>query len=593
VVFAVLFSFVEVFDTFVGPWAPRLGQPTAVTLRVPYSPRITRSASGEGSFSYEHVRVIVPRGTVLRETNDDHRAAFAYESLRRPSRPAKIISYMVIHFTLGLMLTAYLRRFGHNRMKLLRTQIGIFVVILLAQVVSKVVLLGTALPEFWVPVAVAPLWIALSFDRRTAFLVNVVLSVVVASLLRFDVLFFFVLLTRGMAATVLFFSAKQPRQMLTAGALAGASVAVLYIAIAVVFEGTFPVLRDLASGLDSQLLACLGGGVVAGVLAHWLREPIERLLGHVSRDHLFSLADLEQPLLQKMAREAPGSWEHARAMANLAEAAASAIGADALLTRVGAYYHDLGKTTQAKYFVENLSAGEKSPHLDLEPDVSADAIMTHVVLGTKILRDGGIPEPVVEFAYTHHGTQIVEYFWAKCQEQGNPHNLTEEHFRYPGMKPQTKETAILMLVDSIEAASRTVEAPDRAKFETMIQRILFTKLKSGQLDDSGLSMEDCRILVNRMADALVNMFHSRVKYPWQQKAAQEAAQEAALKAAQAIGAAATVAPGLPALAPPPGPAALLPPASPDPAVAVAPPAPVTELPARAAASPTTEPPAKA
>src|SRR6185295_11906135 len=244
-------------------------------------------------------------------------------------------------------------------------------------------------------------------------------------------------------------------------------------------------------------------------------DGAERLLGAVSRDKLLDLTDLEQPLLKKMAGEAPGSWEHSRAMANLAEAAASAIGADALLTRVGAYYHDLGKTTQSKYFVENLGHGERSPHDDLEPDVSADAIMAHVVVGAKILRDGGIPEPVVEFAYTHHGTQVVEYFWHKCQNGGNPKGLTEEHFRYPGMKPPTKETAILMLVDSIEAASRTIDPPERDKFEEMIQRIVFTKLRAGQLDDSGLTLADLRVLVMRMSDTLVNMFHHRIRYPWQ------------------------------------------------------------------------------
>ena len=195
-------------------------------------------------------------------------------------------------------------------------------------------------------------------------------------------------------------------------------------------------------------------GVGAGVLAISLREVGERALGaRVHATSCSNLTDLEQPLLRKMAAEAPGSWEHARAMANLAEASASAIGADALLTRVGAYYHDLGKTVQPSYFVENLAPGERTPHDDLEPEVSADAIMAHVVLWDSDAAAGAIPEPVVEFAYTHHGTQIVEFFWHKCKEQGIPRGLTAEHFRYPGMKPQTKETAILMVVDSIEAAS--------------------------------------------------------------------------------------------------------------------------------------------
>ncbi|HEU4536034.1 MAG TPA: hypothetical protein VFS00_18040, partial [Polyangiaceae bacterium] len=123
----------------------------------------------------------------------------------------------------------------------------------------------------------------------------------------------------------------------------------------------------------------------------------------------------------------------------------------------------------------------------------------------------------VEFSYTHHGTQLVEFFWHKCLEQGNPKGLTEKNFRYPGMKPQTKETAILMLVDSIEAAARTIDPPERDKFEDMIKRVIFTKLKAGQLDESGLTMEDCRVLITRLPDALQNMHHSRIKYPWQRE----------------------------------------------------------------------------
>jgi putative nucleotidyltransferase with HDIG domain len=239
----------------------------------------------------------------------------------------------------------------------------------------------------------------------------------------------------------------------------------------------------------------------------------------VSRRQLIDLSDLDQPLLRKMSNEAPGSWQHARAMANLAEDAAAAIGADAMLTRTGAYYHDLGKTIQPKYFVENLEGGERSPHEDLEPDVSADAIMAHVVGGTKILRDAGIPEPIVEFAYTHHGTSVIEFFWHKCQQQGNPKGLGADAFRYPGMKPHTRETAILMLIDSIEAASRTIDPPEREKFEEMIQRVIFTKMKQGQLDESGLTVEDLRVLTTSIADTLVKVYHHRIKYPWQKPAA--------------------------------------------------------------------------
>lgn len=517
---AVVLTVVQVGDGLFRPLAPAWDQPAPMTIRVPYGPRLVRdAATGRADVRFEHRRVVVPRGTVLVESDPTHQMAVSFEQARHTG--PRLIGLFVILFTAAMALTSYLRKFGQNRLRLLRVQIGLFAAIGILTVVAKSLLLFTALPEYWVPIAAVPLWVAASFDRRTAFVVTVVLSFIVATLLRFDLIFLTVMLSVGMSATLLYLDRKRSRHMILSGVLAGLSSASLLVAIIVTVEGHFDLARDLQDLSSSTLLATFGGAAGSGLLGAALRSPAERLLGNVPRERLLDLTDLEQPLLQKMAREAPGSWEHSRMMANLAEQAASAIGVDALLTRVGAYYHDLGKTTQAKYFVENLAPDERSPHEDLEPEVSADAIMTHVVMGTQILRDGGIPEPVVEFAYTHHGTQRVEFFWNKCQEQGNPKGLDESAFRYPGMKPQTKETAILMLVDSIEAASRTVDQPDREQFELMIQRILFTKLKAGQLDESGLAVEDLRILVNRMAGTLVNMYHHRIKYPWQAERAEE------------------------------------------------------------------------
>ncbi len=520
--FACLLTAVQAGDRYVSGWAPRFGAPAPVTLRVPYGPRVLRDTStGRADLHYEHRRVVVPAGTELRPGNELHWTAFVYETLHRPPRWPRLAGILVIFFTLLMGLTAYLRNFGQSRLKLLRVQLGLLVGMTLMAIGAKALLLFTGTPEFWIPMAAVPLWVAASFDRRTAFLVTVVLAFVVASLLEFDLILLVVLLARGMTATLLFFDRKHARQMIVSGAFSGLASAAVYVAIVVTFEGHFNVVGDVLTLGDSALVACAGGGLLGGVLGAAGRSLAARLLGNVPRDRLLDLQDLEQPLLQKLSRDAPGTWEHSRVMANLAEQAASSIGVDALLTRVGAYYHDVGKTAQAKYFVENLGPDERSPHEDLDPEVSADAIMAHVVIGTRILREGGVPEPVVEFAYSHHGTQVVEYFWNKCQQQGNPKALDISAFRYPGMKPQTKETAIVMLVDSIEAASRTIDPPERQAFEAMIDRVLATKLKQAQLDDSGLDMKDLRIITTRMADTLVNMHHHRIKYHWQVERAEE------------------------------------------------------------------------
>lgn len=520
--FAVILTLLQTGPRFLSAWSPEFGEHLPTTVRVPYGPRVARDEStGRAVLRYEHRRVIVPLGTRLRPDDEEHAIAYFYEHGHRPPSQARVAGLFVIFATLGMALTAYLRRFGQSRLKLLRVQLGILFAIVLMAVAAKLLLLLTSVPEFWIPCAAVPLWVATSFDRRTAFVVTVVLAFVIAAFLQFDLNLLCVMLAHGMSATLLFMDRKRVRQMVVAGALAGLCSAALMVAVVVTFEGTFDVVADLSRAGDSWLLACTGGGLLGGVLGAVAHVPAERLLGHVSRERLHDLSDLEQPLLQRLAQEAPGTFEHSRAMANLAEQAASAIGADALLTRVGAYYHDVGKSAQSKYFVENLGPDEDSPHDQLDPEVSADAIMAHVVIGTRMLREGRVPEPIVEFAYTHHGTQVVEYFWNKCLEQGNPKDLTPDDFRYPGMKPQTKETAILMLIDSIEAASRTIDPPERSRFEEMVQRIVFTKLRQGQLDECGLDLKEMRVVVTRVADTLVNMHHHRIKYQWQEKRAEE------------------------------------------------------------------------
>ena len=519
-VFALLVTVVHSGDRLVAATAPAYGEATVTTLRVPYGPRFVKYDS-RTRLQFEEHRLVVPRGTVLDRGRPEHRVAMRFERQQRPLRWRPLGGLFVFVLALSLGLTTYLWRFGQNRLRLLRVQLGLFVAMSLLVVGAQLGLLFSDLWPMWTPLAAVPLLMGMAFDRRSAAVVAIVLAAVVTALADFDSLLLPVLLTQGATATLVYLDRRRPRRMVWAGGLAGMSAAALYAALMTIFEGHFDVVADLLAGVRSELLACVGGGVASGLLAVVLRAPAERLLGNVPRERLLELQDLSQPLLQRLAREAPGTFEHSRAMANLAEQAVSAIGCDALLTRVGAYYHDLGKSIRPKYFVENLLPDEVSPHLALQPEVSADAIMMHVVMGAKILRDGGIPEPVVEFCYTHHGTSVLEFFWNKCEEQGNPRRLEVSAFTYPGMKPQTKETAILMLVDSIEAASRTIDTPTRDQFEQMIQRLFFTKLEQGQLDDCGLSLAELRIITTRITDTLVSMYHHRIKYQWQVRQAEE------------------------------------------------------------------------
>ncbi len=513
-VFATILIGVNLMETLVEPLRVDPDQPAPVTLRLP--PTTLRVADDEGGIQLETIAPTIGRGQVVRDRITASIVRM-YERSRRPPSAGVIIGLWFIYLLIAGMMTSYLRGFAPGRGALLRTQAGLLGLAAFLLILAKSFLLATDLSPFLIPLGALPLWASLFLERRTAFMMSVALAFLTASFVGFRLTAITVFLVTGVTAVAVFRDRKHSAGMMLAGALSGLAAAATLVASKMLFEGGMDVGGDLSRLLHSDIVAAAAGGALGGVIAFLFQGLAVLALGAVSRQRLVDLTDLDQPLLQRMAKEAPGSWEHSRAMANLAEAAAAAIGADSLLTRVGAYYHDLGKTVQPAYFVENLETSETSPHEELEPDVSADAIMAHVVEGTKILRKAGIPEPVVEFAYSHHGTSVIEYFWHKCLEQGNPKNRKESFFRYPGMRPRTKETAILMLVDSIEAAARTIDPPSKERFEEMVQRIIFVKLKQGQLDECGLTTVDLRVLATKLVDTLVSVHHKRIKYPWQDR----------------------------------------------------------------------------
>lgn len=486
-------------------------RPAPVTLRVPTSFLPKELAPKHRGLPQP---LLVPRGDVV-DDPASQRVVRAFERERRPPEGSTLAGIWIGYFALAYVFLAYLRLFTGGRGAFLRTQAGLLVLVGATCLAAKLLLLFTGLSPFILPLATVPLWGALYFNRGTAAASGVMIALVCASFLDFDMPLVVTYLAVNLGAVLFFYDRKHATHMLVAGTAAGLFGALVLISAAMSTGHEIDVIGDVADLQGSVLLSTIASGMLSGVLALFFQRAATATLGVVTRGKLQELTDVDHPLLRKMARDAPGSWQHARAMANLAEGAAAAIGADALLTRVGAYYHDLGKTIQPKYYVENLVAGEATPHADLEPDVSADAIMAHVVEGVRILREHGIPEPVVEFAYTHHGTSVIEYFWHKCLEAGNPKGLSDAAFRYPGMRPRTKETAILMLIDAIEAAARSVEEPTREKFEGVVQRVTNVKLRQGQLDESGLTLEDLRILQSTLTDTLCNVYHNRIKYPWQ------------------------------------------------------------------------------
>ena len=528
VLFAGIMLPLTTFDLWSGPAVDASGR-AIFTVRLPETSLWHDTLVGT---RIEHRRIVVARGDKVEAS--DKRLIDAYEEGRRPPSLGLLLGLGIAYFMLGMLLTSYLRNFGY-RGRRLRTQLTMLGCLIAAAAFYKAYLLLTPYSAYWLPVGAFSIAVAVHHDRQVAFAGTVAISFLVGSLIPFDLGLAMVLLLQGFGSIMFLTQPRKAWGLVGAGLGGGMLAGVGYLALYFLVRGRLPD-EDTTSIVRSGLIGAVGGGLAAGLLSTVVAPLLERALGEVPRSKLLELTDLNHPLLKRIAEKAPGTWAHSLAMANMAELAATAIGANALLTRVGAYYHDLGKSSAPQYYIENLHAGEPSPHDSLDPDVSADAIFAHCTEGVRLGRAASIPEPVLDFMHMHHGNGLLEYFWHKNEQQGNPKRLSEKAFRYPGLPPQTKETGILAICDAVEAASRTLKSPSERDLTSLVQRIVFGKLRLGQLDQSGLTSSDLKALCNSLVDTLKSSFHVRIEYPWQKEAAAAAAAAAAAPATAAVSA---------------------------------------------------------
>ncbi|MEN2465014.1 HD family phosphohydrolase [Ornithinibacillus sp. FSL M8-0202] len=254
----------------------------------------------------------------------------------------------------------------------------------------------------------------------------------------------------------------------------------------------------------------LASAFLSAVLTIGLLPFFETGLGILSDIKLLQLSSPNQPLLKKILTEAPGTYHHSIMVANLSETACDAIGANGLLARVAAYYHDIGKTVRPHYFIEN-QLSIKNPHDVISPEQSAEIIIRHPYDGAELLKKHRMPKEIIDVAMQHHGTTLLKYFYFKEKEQ-NP-TTREADFRYPGPKPQTKEAAVISICDSVEAAVRSLQEPTEEKIEEIVSNIVNERLMDGQLDECPLTIKEVKIVHQTICETLKGIFHSRIQYP--------------------------------------------------------------------------------
>ncbi|TPE21980.1 HD family phosphohydrolase [Clostridium perfringens] len=262
---------------------------------------------------------------------------------------------------------------------------------------------------------------------------------------------------------------------------------------------------------DSTFAAA--GAVLSGILTIGVLPFFESTFDIVTNAKLLELSNPNNPLLKKLLMEAPGTYHHSILVANLAELAAEQVGGNPLLARIGAYYHDVGKTKRPYFFREN-QFGKKNPHDRLKPEVSSKIIISHVKDGSELAKEYNLPKTIHDFIVTHHGETLVKYFYLTVKNNSeNPDEVKEEDFKYPGPKPMSKEQGIVMLADSTEAAVRSINEPTEEKIEKMVNNIIDDKLATGQLDNCDLTLRDISKIKKCFLKALNGIHHERIEYP--------------------------------------------------------------------------------
>jgi putative nucleotidyltransferase with HDIG domain len=257
-------------------------------------------------------------------------------------------------------------------------------------------------------------------------------------------------------------------------------------------------------------------GLLTAVLVIGMMPFFEMTFGILSALKLVELSNPNHPLLRKLLTETPGTYHHSLMVGNLSEAAAEAVGANGLLCRVGSFYHDVGKTKRPSYFIENQNGGV-NPHDKLDPKVSASIIIAHARDGAEMLRQFKLPKQIRDIAEQHHGTTFLKFFYYKAakqaEQQGAPNQWTEDDFRYPGPKAQSKEAAIVGIADSVEAAVRSLDRPTVEQVESIIGKIIKDRLDDQQFNECDLTLREMDKIAQTLKETVIGMFHSRIEYP--------------------------------------------------------------------------------
>lgn len=497
-----------------------------------YSEEQTQEAISEARQSVDPVirsfisgETLVRRGQIIREV--DWEALRRYGLIQPSNRTQDFIGAAILTLFLCVLIGLYFTYQQVYEAYSVKAVLLIAVTFLIFLIVARFVIIDRTVLPYIFPIAAFGLTLYIIFNFEIAAILSLILGVMAAYGMPngFDLTIFYVLpgiigiLTLGKARRIAaFFGAG-----ITIG-LAGAAIILAY--------------RLPDSYTDWIGIATLSGvslfnGIVVAGLTLLLQYIFSQILGLTTALQLLDTSRPDHPLLQQILRNAPGSYQHSLQVANLAEQAAEAIGADGLLVRVGAIYHDCGKSRNPQFFIENQIQEELNQHDDIDPVVSAQTIISHVTDGLELAKKHHLPNQIMDFIREHHGTMYTHYQYSQAVKDAvDPSEVDKSLFTYPGPRPQSRETALLMLADGTEARARSEVPQDEEELRSLIDVVFDFYERNGQLDDTNLTLKDLQIVKNSFFQTLMGSYHPRVKYPSLGKPKDEITQKVPEKAGQ-------------------------------------------------------------
>ena len=404
-----------------------------------------------------------------------------------------------------LVLMLFLYFFRHDVFSDNRRILLILMSVLLMVFLTSLIIRNNVDYLYLVPVCIVPIIIRAFFDNRLALYIHIITIILIGFLIPRSFEFVFLQFLAGIIAILSMASLRRRSQLFVTVVLIFLTYSAVYFGLSLAHTGSF----ENLSWLDFLYFA---GGAFLTLFAYPLIFLFERMFGMPTDFSLLELADTNNTLLRNLGMQAPGTFQHSLQVANLSEEAVIAIGGNSLLTRTGALYHDIGKMKNPLYFTENQNVGY-NPHSEISYKESARVIIDHVIDGIEMARKNNLPEYIIDFIRTHHGTTTARYFYTMQMKQNPDEEVEKSEFIYPGPRPFSKETAVVMMADSVEAASRSLGQPDEKGINQLVDKIIDTQVQEKQFDNADITFKDITTVKRIFKRMLLNIYHVRIAYP--------------------------------------------------------------------------------